>query len=186
MTNPPLLHARPAPWRALRAATLGALLGAGMVAASVAFAQAPAASASSPAGQARPAADDPALEARMMAIAAELRCVVCQNQTVADSHAELAADLRDQIRDQLRAGRTPDEVRGFMTDRYGEFVLYRPPLNARTALLWGGPALLMLLGLGVLLAVLRRRQRLPDDAFDAEQPDADTPLPPPDRPHDAR
>jgi cytochrome c-type biogenesis protein CcmH len=151
-----------------------------------ALAQAPAAAPGASAGTARPAAEDPALEARMMAIAAELRCVVCQNQTVADSHAELAADLRDQIRDQLRAGRTPDEVRGFMTDRYGEFVLYRPPLNARTALLWGGPALLMLLGLGVLLAVLRRRQRLPDDAFDAEQPDADTPLPPPDRSHDAR
>lgn len=186
MTTRHLLPARPAMWRAVRTTALGALCAAGMMAACVAFAQAPAASAPLSAGQARPAADDPALEARMMAIANELRCVVCQNQTVADSHAELAADLRDQIRDQLRAGRTPDEVRGFMTDRYGEFVLYRPPLNARTALLWGGPALLMLLGLGVLLAVLRRRQRLPDDAFDAELPDADGPLPPPDHSHDAR
>jgi cytochrome c-type biogenesis protein CcmH len=118
------------------------------------------------ADEARPAADDPALEARMMGIANELRCVVCQNQTVADSHAELAADLREQIRGQLRAGRSPDEIRRFMTDRYGEFVLYRPPVNERTALLWFGPALLLGGGAIALLAVLRRRSRLPDEAFD--------------------
>jgi cytochrome c-type biogenesis protein CcmH len=125
------------------------------------------------ADDARPAADDPALEARMMGIANELRCVVCQNQTVADSHAELAADLRQQIRDQLRAGRSPDEIRRFMTDRYGEFVLYRPPVNERTALLWFGPALLLAGGVGALLVVLRRRSRLPDEAFEPAAEDSD-------------
>lgn len=132
-------------------------------------------------GNATPAADDPALEARMMAIATELRCVVCQNQTVADSHADLAQDLREQIRGQLRAGRSADEIRGFMTERYGDFVLYKPPLNARTALLWGGPAALMGVGLLVLVVVLRQRQRLPDDAFEPEDaPDAADPNPAPD------
>jgi cytochrome c-type biogenesis protein CcmH len=120
---------------------------------------------------ARPAADDPELEARMMAIAGELRCVVCQNQTVADSHAELAGDLRQQIRDQLKAGRSPDEIRGYMTDRYGDFVLYRPPMNERTALLWLGPALLLAAGLVALALVMRRRSRLPEEAFEAETAD---------------
>lgn len=120
---------------------------------------------------ARPAADDPELEARMMAIAGELRCVVCQNQTVADSHAELAGDLRQQIRDQLKAGRSPDEIRGYMTDRYGDFVLYRPPMNERTALLWLGPALLLAAGLVAIALVMRRRSRLPEEAFEAETAD---------------
>ena len=120
---------------------------------------------------ARPAADDPELEARMMAIAGELRCVVCQNQTVADSHAELAGDLRQQIREQLKAGRSPDEIRGYMTDRYGDFVLYRPPMNERTALLWLGPALLLAAGLVALALVMRRRSRLPEEAFEAETAD---------------
>lgn len=130
------------------------------------------------ADEARPAADDPALEARMMAIAGELRCVVCQNQTIADSHAELAGDLRQQIRDQLRAGRSEAEIRAFMTARYGDFVLYRPPMNERTALLWAGPGLLLAIGLGALAVALRRRSRLPADAFEAETPpDISTPTP---------
>jgi cytochrome c-type biogenesis protein CcmH len=124
---------------------------------------------------ARPAADDPALEARMMVIAQELRCLVCQNQTIADSHAGLAVDLRQQIREQLQAGRSPDEIRRFMTERYGDFVLYRPPVNERTALLWFGPALLVAAGATALLVALRRRSRLPDEAFDADDDD---------RPHD--
>ncbi|WP_374566840.1 cytochrome c-type biogenesis protein [Ideonella sp.] len=128
------------------------------------------------ADEARPAADDPALEARMMAIAGELRCVVCQNQTIADSHAELAGDLRQQIRDQLRAGRSEDQIRAFMTDRYGDFVLYRPPMTARTALLWFGPGLLLAAGLGALVVALRRRSRLPADAF--EEPDTASDIPP--------
>lgn len=122
---------------------------------------------------ARPAADDPITEARMMAIAAELRCLVCQNQTIADSHAELAVDLRQQIRDQLQAGKSPDEIRAFMTARYGDFVLYRPPVNERTALLWFGPGLLLLVGLATLAVVLRRRSRLPDEAFEPDAPEPD-------------
>jgi cytochrome c-type biogenesis protein CcmH len=115
------------------------------------------------------AQDDAALEARMQAIAGELRCVVCQNQSVADSQAPLAEDLRQRIREQLKAGRSPEEIRRYMTDRYGDFVLYRPPVNTRTVLLWFGPALLVLAGLVALVSVLRRRARLPDDAF---EPDA--------------
>lgn len=122
------------------------------------------------AGEAQPVAANPAIEAQMMEIATELRCVVCQNQTVADSHADLAGDLRQQIRDQLAAGKTPDQVRSFMTDRYGDFVLYKPPFSARTALLWIGPGLLLLGGLIGLNLVMRRRARLPDAAF---EPDTD-------------
>lgn len=86
---------------------------------------------------------DAALEARVQAVSAELRCLVCQNQSLADSHAELALDLKHQVREQLQAGRTPDEVVAYMTERYGDFVLYRPPFKATTALLWLGPALLL-------------------------------------------
>lgn len=124
------------------------------------------------AGEARSVADDPALEARMMGIATELRCLVCQNQTVADSHSGLAGDLRQQIREQLQAGKSDDEVRAFMTARYGDFVLYKPPFNARTALLWIGPALLALGALLGLAALLRRRARLPDSAYEPEHDEA--------------
>jgi cytochrome c-type biogenesis protein CcmH len=126
------------------------------------------------AAEAQPVAANPAIEAQMMEIATELRCVVCQNQTVADSHAELAGDLRQQIRDQLAAGKTPDQVRGFMTDRYGDFVLYKPPFSARTALLWIGPGLLLLGGLVGLNTVMRRRARLPDAAFEPDTDDTNT------------
>jgi len=99
-------------------------------------------------GTAAPAAADPALEARVMLIAEELRCLVCQNETIAASHAELALDLRQQIRQQLQQGRTPPQILEFMAERYGDFVLYRPPLKAQTLLLWLGPfALLLLAGL---------------------------------------
>lgn len=114
---------------------------------------------------------DPRFEARVAAIAAELRCLVCQNQTIADSNAELAVDLRRIIREQLAAGRTEREVLDFMAARYGDFVLYRPPLKPTTALLWGGPALMVALGGAALWFTLRRRQRLPASAFDPEDPD---------------
>ena len=97
------------------------------------------------AGEARPLADDPALEARMMAVADTLRCVVCQNETVAASHAELARDLRAQIRQQLQMGRSERQVQEFMVARYGEFVLYRPPLQPSTLALWLGPFALLAL-----------------------------------------
>jgi cytochrome c-type biogenesis protein CcmH len=117
------------------------------------------------------ALSDPRLEARVAAIAAELRCLVCQNQTIADSNAELALDLRRIIREQLTAGRSEREVLDFMAARYGDLVLYRPPLKPTTALLWGGPALMVALGGAALWFTLRRRQRLPASAFDAEDPE---------------
>jgi cytochrome c-type biogenesis protein CcmH len=98
------------------------------------------------AGTATPSAADPVLEARVMLIAAELRCLVCQNETIAASHAELAVDLRTQIREQLQQGRSPQQILDFMAQRYGDFVLYRPPLKAQTVLLWAGPFALLLLG----------------------------------------
>lgn len=97
------------------------------------------------AGEAQPMAADPALEARVMTLAGELRCVVCQNETLAASQAELARDLRAQIRTQLREGRSDAQVRDFMVARYGQFVLYKPPLQASTWLLWLGPFALLAL-----------------------------------------
>jgi cytochrome c-type biogenesis protein CcmH len=91
-----------------------------------------------------------ALDARTMALAGELRCLVCQNQSLADSHAPLALDLRDQIHQQLAQGRSEKQVVEFMVQRYGDFVLYEPPLNASTALLWFGPVLLLAAGIAAL------------------------------------
>jgi cytochrome c-type biogenesis protein CcmH len=124
------------------------------------------------AGEAAPASDDPALEARVMEVAAELRCLVCQNQTIADSHADLAVDLRNQVREMLRRGESREQIVAYMTARYGDFVRYRPALKETTALLWFGPGLLLVGGLVVLVVVLRRRARLPDESF---EPDEDTP-----------
>ncbi|HNW63368.1 MAG TPA: cytochrome c-type biogenesis protein CcmH [Piscinibacter sp.] len=121
--------------------------------------------------EAAPASDDPVLEARVMRIAAELRCLVCQNQTIADSHADLAQDLRQQVREMLQKGQSDAQIIDYMTQRYGDFVLYRPPVKSTTALLWYGPAVLMLGGLGVLAVVLRRRSKLPDDQFEPDQPE---------------
>lgn len=101
-----------------------------------------------------------ALELRVNQLASELRCLVCQNQTIADSHAELAVQLKNEVRTQLAQGRSDDEVRDFMVARYGDFVLYRPPVSAATALLWAGPAVLLLIGLGLLVQHIRARQRL--------------------------
>ena len=109
-------------------------------------------------------AGDPALEARVQVVAAELRCLVCQNQSLADSHADLALDLKNQVREQLRAGRTPDEVVAYMTSRYGDFVLYRPPFKATTLLLWLGPALLLVGGLAGLWRALARERRAAEPA----------------------
>jgi len=122
------------------------------------------------ANEAAPASADPALEARMMAISSELRCLVCQNQTIADSHAELAVDLRTQVREMLQAGKTNEQITDYMVARYGDFVLYRPPFKAMTALLWIGPAAMVLIGLGTLFLVLRRRSRMAADQFEPEEP----------------
>ena len=117
---------------------------------------------------AHPTAADPALEARMLAITGELRCLVCQNQTIADSHADLAVDLRQEVRELLQKGRTPEQIRDYMTARYGDFVLYRPPLKASTAVLWLGPGVLLAIALAALVVVIRRRARLSDDQFEPE------------------
>jgi cytochrome c-type biogenesis protein CcmH len=120
--------------------------------------------------EAAPEAADPAIEARMTRITAELRCLVCQNQTIADSNAGLAVDLRRETREMLRQGKSDAEIVAYMTDRYGDFVLYRPPLRRTTALLWFGPAAMLAIGAAVLILVLRRRTRLAADAF---EPDLD-------------
>jgi cytochrome c-type biogenesis protein CcmH len=125
------------------------------------------------AGEAAPASDDPVLEARVMALSAELRCLVCQNETIAASHADLAVDLRNQVREMLRGGASDAQVMDYMTARYGDFVLYRPPLKSTTALLWFGPGLLLVGGLGTLWWVLRSRARLAPERFEAEPDPAD-------------
>lgn len=106
---------------------------------------------------ATPTAADPALEVRVMKIADELRCLVCQNETIAASHAELAIDLRQQIREQLSDGRSRSQILDFMKQRYGDFVLYRPPLKASTVMLWLGPFALLLLAAFMLVQSIRRR-----------------------------
>lgn len=106
---------------------------------------------------------EPAIEARTMALAHELRCLVCQNETVAESTADLAVDLRTKIRQQLSAGRSEAEVMAWMTERYGDFVLYRPPLGWRTALLWWGPFALLMVGGALLWRRLRRNAHAPTD-----------------------
>jgi cytochrome c-type biogenesis protein CcmH len=115
--------------------------------------------------EAPPTAADPALEARVLAIAEELRCLVCQNETIAASNADLAVDLRKQIAVKLQAGQSKQEIVDFMVARYGDFVLYRPALNARTALLWFGPFVLLLVA-GVVMAMNIRRRRRVTDAND--------------------
>ena len=108
--------------------------------------------------EAQPVADDPELEKRVMTLSEDLRCLVCQNETIAASHAPLAVDLRQQIREQLRAGKSDKEVIAFMTERYGDFVLFRPPVKATTYLLWFGPFALLGLGLVVQYFYLKRRR----------------------------
>lgn len=108
-----------------------------------------------------PAFEDPALQARYEAIIAEVRCLKCQNQSIKDSNAFLAADLRREIRRLLGEGKTDAEVYAFLVDRYGEFALYRPPASGKTLVLWLAPGILLLVGAAVLVRVLRRRTNLP-------------------------
>ncbi len=110
--------------------------------------------------EAAPAAPDPVLEKRVMALAEELRCLVCQNQTIADSHADLAIDLKNQIREKLKAGMSEEKIMDYMVARYGDFVLYRPPVQANTAPLWFGPFALLIAALAGLFYYLLRRRRV--------------------------
>ena len=110
------------------------------------------------AADAVPTEKDPVAAARAVKLSEKLRCLVCQNQTIADSNAELALDLRRQIHEQIAAGKSDDEIVDYMVARYGDFVLYQPPVKATTVLLWAGPALLVLLGFFVLVRMLRARR----------------------------
>jgi cytochrome c-type biogenesis protein CcmH len=107
---------------------------------------------------ARPLAEDDAVERRLNAIAEELRCLVCQNESLAGSRADLALDLRRQIREQIRAGRSDEEILAYMTDRYGDFIRYRPPLKGTTLALWVGPFVLLAVAAGGLAWYVRRRR----------------------------
>jgi cytochrome c-type biogenesis protein CcmH len=114
-------------------------------------------------------ADDATLDRRVMNLAHQLRCLVCQNETLADSQAPLAADLRNQIREQLAAGKSEKDVVDFLVARYGDFVLYRPPLKATTVLLWAGPFLFLGLGAFALARFLRRRRVAAPELSSAER-----------------
>jgi cytochrome c-type biogenesis protein CcmH len=106
---------------------------------------------------------DHALQSRFERITGELRCLVCQNESIADSNVELAGDLRRQVREMLVAGKSDDAIFQFMTDRYGEFVRFRPPLEPKTLLIWGAPFLMLLLGGFIVFRVVRQRSRMPLD-----------------------
>lgn len=127
------------------------------------------ASQAAPAAQTAPAAPDPALEKRVEVLAQELRCLVCQNQTIADSQAPLAVELKKQVREQLARGQSNQDVIDFMVQRYGDFVLYRPPVKASTWLLWFGPFLLLALGLLALLLKLRQKPAAPAETLTAAE-----------------
>ena len=114
-------------------------------------------------------ADDAALDRRVMDLAAELRCLVCQNQSIAESNAGLAVDLRNQIREQLARGASEREVVDFMVARYGDFVLYRPPLKASTFFLWFGPFLLLIAGIYVLIRRIRRQRTMNGQLSEADR-----------------
>ena len=110
-----------------------------------------------PANEAVPLAEDPVVEQRLIVISEEMRCLVCQNESLAGSRSDLAQDLRREIRGLIKEGKTDAEIRTFMVDRYGDFVLYRPPVKPITWLLWLGPCALVIVGIAALLAYLRKR-----------------------------
>jgi cytochrome c-type biogenesis protein CcmH len=112
-----------------------------------------------PAREALPLSDDPVVEARMLAISEELRCLVCQNETLAASRAELAEDLRKEVRRLIKENKTDPEIKEYLVSRYGDFVLYRPPVKPTTWLLWFGPFGLLAIGVAALITFLRRRGR---------------------------
>ena len=114
-------------------------------------------------------AQDAAIERRVSHLSHELRCLVCQNQSLAESNAPLAQDLRNQIREQIAAGKSDQDVVDFMVQRYGDFVLYRPPFKASTLVLWVGPFLFLALGFFFLFRFLRRRRVPPPELTEAER-----------------
>jgi cytochrome c-type biogenesis protein CcmH len=114
--------------------------------------------------------EDRGLQTRFERITQELRCLVCQNESIADSNADLAVDLRQQVREMLLAGKSNDAIFDFMTDRYGEFVRFNPPLEPKTLLIWGAPFIMLLLGGVIIYRVARQRARMPLDDEPAAGP----------------
>ena len=113
---------------------------------------------------------DPVIEQRLAKLSHELRCLQCQNQTLADSPAGLATDLRNEIREQMKAGKSDEEIKAFLTQRYGDFILYKPRVTFTTYLLWFGPFVLLLGGLYVLfLYIKRRREMIPEQPLSADE-----------------
>lgn len=108
-------------------------------------------------------AQDPVVEQRLIHIAQELRCLVCQNESLAGSRADLANDLRREVRSLIKGGKSDDDIKKYLVDRYGDFVLYRPPFKPLTWLLWFGPVVLLIAALGILFVVIRRARRTPDE-----------------------
>jgi len=121
------------------------------------------------AGEAASVGEDPVIEQRMVKLAEELRCLVCQNESLAGSHAELAEDLRKEIRAQMKAGKNDKEVIEYLTTRYGDFVLYRPPFKPLTYLLWLGPLLFLGIGGAIWYMTLKKRRALADTPVDEKQ-----------------
>lgn len=118
------------------------------------------------------ALEDPALQARFEKLTWELRCLVCQNQNIADSNADLAKDLRRQVREMLLAGRSDEEILVYMTDRYGDFVLYRPRFTPKNWVLWGAPVIFLAIGIFILVRVVRRQAAAPGSADDDNNADS--------------
>ncbi|MEP6549523.1 MAG: cytochrome c-type biogenesis protein [Gammaproteobacteria bacterium] len=150
---------------ALAVALLGLLTAAATAAATAAPAAAPAAL------DAHGQLQDPALQARFEQITKELRCLVCQNESIADSNAELAADLRGQVQELLVAGKSDDAIFKYMTDRYGEFVRFSPPLEPKTLFIWGAPFLMLVLGGVIVFRIVRKRASMPLDDEAVNGPD---------------
>jgi cytochrome c-type biogenesis protein CcmH len=121
------------------------------------------------AAEAPPIAEDPVIEQRMISLAEDLRCLVCQNESLAGSHAELAEDLRREIREQMKQGKDDKQVVEYLTDRYGDFVLYRPPFKPVTYLLWLGPLLFLAIGLTVWYLTMKKRRSLKEAPVDEKQ-----------------
>jgi cytochrome c-type biogenesis protein CcmH len=114
--------------------------------------------------------EDQGLQTRFERIVKDLRCLVCQNESIADSNADLAVDLRQQVREMLVAGKSDDAIFDFMTNRYGEFVRFNPPVEAKTVLIWGAPFFMLLLGGVIIYRIVRHRSRLPLDDESAARP----------------
>ena len=115
------------------------------------------------AGEAKDLAEDPVLEKRMIGLAENLRCLVCQNESLASSHADLAKDLRQEVREKMKQGMSDQEIIDFLVSKYGDFVLFDPPVKSYTLLLWYGPFALLLIGLAGLVFQLRKRKNAPPE-----------------------